>query len=83
VQNVENILALEFLCATQAIGLQLAKRGNEGLQPGTGTKAAYDCMRAAGVEFLTQDRVLYPDIRKALHLVRSGALVQAARQAGK
>jgi histidine ammonia-lyase len=82
VQNVENILALEFLCATQAIGLQLAKHGNEGLQPGTGTKAAYDCMRAAGVEFLTQDRVLYPDIRKALHLVRSGALVQAARQAG-
>ncbi|SJM96114.1 HAL/PAL/TAL family ammonia-lyase [Crenothrix polyspora] len=82
VQNVENILALEFLCATQAIGLQLAKHGNEDLQPGTGTKAAYDCMRAAGVEFLTQDRVLYPDIRKALHLVRSGALVQAARQAG-
>ncbi len=81
VQNVENILALEFLCATQAIALQLAKRGNENLHPGKGTQAAYDCIRAAGVEFLTQDRVLYPDIRKVLHLVRSGALVQAARQA--
>jgi histidine ammonia-lyase len=81
VQNVENILALEFLCATQAIALQLAKHGNENLHPGKGTQAAYDCIRAAGVDVLTQDRVLYPEIRKALHLVRSGALVDAARQA--
>jgi histidine ammonia-lyase len=81
VQNVENILALEFLCATQAIALQMAKRGNENLSPGSGARAAYDCIRATGVEMLTQDRVLYPDIRKVLQLVRSGALVQAARQA--
>jgi hypothetical protein len=30
---------------------------------------------------LTQDRVLYPDIRKAILLVRSGALHRAARAA--
>lgn len=81
VQNVENILALEFLCATQAIALQLGKRGNESLHPGKGTQAAYNCIRAAGIDLLTQDRVLYPEIRKVLHLVRSGALVQAASQA--
>jgi hypothetical protein len=28
-----------------------------------------------------QDRVLYPDIRKVLQLVRSGALLRAAREA--
>ena len=81
VQNVENILALEFLCATQAIALQRAKRGNESLTPGSGVSAAYDCIRAAGIDVLTQDRVLYPDIRKIQQLVRSGVLVQAARQA--
>ncbi len=83
VQNIENVLALEFLCATQAIALQLAKQGNEALHPGKGTQAAYDCIRATGIPMLTQDRVLYPEIRKVLHLVRSGALVQAARQASE
>jgi histidine ammonia-lyase len=81
VKNIENVIAMEFLCATQAIALQLAKQGNEHLRIGTGTQAAYDCMRAAGIDMLTQDRVLYPEIRTALHLVRSGALVEAARQA--
>ena len=74
-------MALEFLCATQAIALQKAKRGNEALAAGSGVSAAYDCIRAAGIDMLTQDRVLYPDIRKVLQLVRSGALVQAAKQA--
>jgi hypothetical protein len=30
---------------------------------------------------LTQDRVLYPDIRKAVRLLRDGSLVAAARAA--
>jgi len=83
VQNVENILALEFLCATQAIALQRDKSGNEHLHLGKGTQAAYDCIRDSGVAMLTQDRVLYPDIRKALYLVCNGTLVEAARQAIK
>ncbi|PWQ99265.1 histidine ammonia-lyase [Leucothrix arctica] len=81
VKNIENVLALEFLCATQAIALQVKKVGNENLSVGKGSQAAFDCIREAGVEFLTQDRVLYPDIRKALTLVRNGTLVSAARQA--
>ena len=81
VKNIENVIALEFLCATQAIALQRAKHGNEHLQPGRGTQAAYDCIRAAGIDMLTQDRVLYPEIRTVLQLVRSGKLVAAARQA--
>jgi histidine ammonia-lyase len=81
VKNVEQILALEFLCAAQAIALQLEKRGNGALRPGAGTSAAIDKLRSAGIAKLTQDRVLYPDIRKAIRLVRSGELLHAARAA--
>jgi histidine ammonia-lyase len=81
VKNVEHILALEFLCAGQAIALQLGKPGQRDLWPGKGTHAALQVLRAAGITVLTQDRVLYPDIRKAVHLVRSGSLVRAAREA--
>src|SRR5262249_30955661 len=65
VRNVEQVLALEFLCAAQAIALQ---RG----RPGKGTLAALELLRAEGVAELTRDRVLYPDVRKAVRLVRSG-----------
>jgi histidine ammonia-lyase len=81
VRNVEQILALEFLCAAQAIALQLAKRGHQSLRPGNGTNAAIAELRTAGIAVLTQDRVLYPDTRKAVRLLRSGALVRAARAA--
>lgn len=81
VKNVEQILALEFLCAAQAISLQLAKRGNADLQLGTGTRAAYETLRSAGIPMLTQDRVLFPDIRKTVQLMRRGDLLQAARRA--
>jgi histidine ammonia-lyase len=81
VRNVEHVLALEFLCAAQAIDLQLRKRGNRDLRPGKGTLAAQEVLRAVGIDVLTQDRVLYPDIRKAIRLVRSGALLRAAHEA--
>jgi histidine ammonia-lyase len=81
VKNIENVVAMEFLCAAQAIALQLAKRGNCDLRVGKGTAAALQVLRDAGVEVLTQDRVLYPDIRKAVQLLRGGSLVRAARDA--
>jgi histidine ammonia-lyase len=81
VKNVEHILALELLCATQAIALQLAKPGNRNVRLGKGTHATHEAMRSAGIAVLTQDRVLYPDIRRAVRLLRSGALVGAAREA--
>jgi histidine ammonia-lyase len=81
IKNVENVLALEFLCAVQAIHLQLAKHGNAQLRLGKATRAACDELRAAGIAPLVQDRVLYPDIRRAVRLVRSGSLLRAARAA--
>ncbi len=81
VANIEQVLALELLCAAQAIFLQRAKTGNGSLRLGAGTGAAYDVLREAGVAPLTQDRVLFPDIRVAVDLVRNGVLVEAARRA--
>jgi histidine ammonia-lyase len=81
VQNIEQVVALEFLCAAQAMDLQLAKRGQSELRPGKGTHAAHAALRAAGIPMLTQDRVLYPEIRKAVQLVRDGSLLQAAMAA--
>jgi hypothetical protein len=37
-------------------------------------------MRKAEIDVLIQDRVLSPDIQKAIGLVRSGSLVRAARE---
>src|SRR5262249_168638 len=81
VKNVHPLLALEFLCAAQAIALQLDNPGNRNLRLGNGTRAAYEAMRSAGIAVLTQDRVLYPDIRRAVRLLRSGSLVGAAWEA--
>jgi histidine ammonia-lyase len=81
VKNVEHILALEFLCACQAIALQLAKPGNRDMRLGRGTRAAYKVIRDTGIAMLVQDRVLYPEIRKVTQLVRAGSLVRAAREA--
>jgi histidine ammonia-lyase len=81
VKNVENVLALELLCAAQAVTLQLRTPANRGARPGRGTGAACEALRAAGVAVLTEDRVLFPDIRTAVRLLRGGALVAAAREA--
>jgi histidine ammonia-lyase len=43
--------------------------------------AACAAIREAGIAPLTQDRVLYPDIRRAEQLLRGGALVAAAQGA--
>jgi histidine ammonia-lyase len=81
VRNSEHILALELVCGAQAVTLQLGKRGNRNLRPGRGTQAVLNSLRAAGIAPLHRDRVLYPDLRKAIRLVRGGDLVRAARHA--
>lgn len=81
VRNAETVLALEFVCAAQAVWLQRAKTGNGALALGRGTGAAYERLRAEGILPLERDRVLYPDIRRALRLVRDDSLLRAAAAA--
>ncbi len=74
IENVRNVLAIECMCAVQAIDLQ---------QPGTlgkGTQAAYDTIRRI-IPVLESDRVLYPDINQVAELLKTGELVQNVKQA--
>ena len=68
------VLAIELMCACQAIDL----RGNKGL--GVGTQAAYDCVRNV-VPYLTEDRPLYGDINLSEELIVNGSLVEAVENA--
>ena len=71
--NCQRILALELLCAAQALDFRLAAPG-AGLTPGVGVAEAHSRIRAV-VPHLDRDRLQTADIEAALELVRSGALV--------
>jgi histidine ammonia-lyase len=72
-ENVQRVLAIELLCAAQAIGIRISK----GQKPGTGVQAAHDLIRQH-VPQRESDRQgeLYKDLRKALDLMRSGEVTR-------
>ena len=70
-ENVEYIVAVELLCAAQAVDF----RGTEKL--GKGTKAAYELLRRH-VPILKEDRVLSKDIEALKTIVHDGDFVVAA-----
>ena len=72
--NARRVLAIELMCACQAIDL----RGDKGM--GVGTRAAYDCVRAK-IPYLTEDRPLYDDINRSEALIEDGSLVAAVERA--
>ena len=69
VKNTTWCLAIELLCACQAIDLV-------GLAPGHGVMSAHAALRRI-VPMLEQDRVLHGDMEAARALIASGALVDA------
>jgi len=64
--NARYCLAIELLCACQAIDLV-------GLRPGQGVKAAYTVLRQK-VSRLEKDRVLHHDIEAAAELLSNGSV---------
>ena len=66
--NTRRVLAMELMCACQAIDL----RGDKGL--GVGTKPAYETIRAL-VAPLGEDRPLYDDINLCESVLIDGSLV--------
>ncbi|MFZ7101165.1 MAG: histidine ammonia-lyase [Peptococcaceae bacterium] len=62
VENAENVLAIELICAGQGMDLR-------GGTPAPGTAGAYRCLRNE-VEFLTQDRELRLDLKRAVQLLK-------------
>lgn len=69
VDNVVNVVAIEILCACQALDF----RRKSGLILGKGTSAALDQVRSV-VPTMERDRELYSDISSIAHLVTSGEL---------
>ncbi len=76
-ENVRSVIAIEALCATQALDF----KHDEGLAPGPGSRAAHDRIRET-VPRLEGDRVLADDVEALTALLRSGALRQAVAAAG-
>lgn len=74
IENVRYVLAIELMCAAQAIDLQQAE------SLGKGTQAAYDMIREI-VPTLQNDRVLYTDISNLTELVKNPAFVENVRLA--
>ncbi len=74
VTNVEAIMAVEVLCAAQAIDLQKPET------LGKGTAAAHEQVRGA-IPHLDGDRLLSRDIEAVLTLERKGTIVAAVEEA--
>ena len=74
VKNTESVIAIEFLCAAQAMDLFT------NLKPGEGTMAAFKTIRET-VSHLDKDRVMHDDIKAMVALMRSGKIVTAVEAA--
>ena len=68
VRNTEYVLAIEFLCAAEA----LEHRGK--LNPGKGAEAAYKAVRRK-IPPLKKDRILSRDVEKSVAMIRDGEIV--------
>ena len=79
VANVQRILALELMCAAQALDFRLAQSAEAGLSvaPGAGVVEAHRRIRAV-IPHLDRDRLQTADIEAATALVRDGALADLA-----
>ena len=73
VRNAENVIAIEFLCAAQALDLFT------NMKPGEGTLAAYEAVRKA-VPHLEKDRVLSTDIATVRQLMRNDKILNAVQK---
>ncbi len=71
-ENVRNVLAIEFLAAAQALDFQK-------LAPGRGVEAARRALRRE-IPHLAKDRYLAKDIERAATLLRDGTLLAAAER---
>jgi histidine ammonia-lyase len=75
VENASNVIAIEYMCAAQALDFRRP------LTPGRGSAAAYDVIRTR-VKRLRHDRVLAPDVVAIRGLMEAGLVRGACRRAG-
>ncbi|MGD8765641.1 MAG: histidine ammonia-lyase [Desulfobacteraceae bacterium] len=73
IDNTEDVIAIELLCAAQALDLFT------NMKPGEGTLAAYTAIRKA-VSHLERDRILSKDIAEVKELMRSGKILDTVEK---
>jgi histidine ammonia-lyase len=71
-ENVMNVIAIEFLCASQAIDL----RDDGPLRLGEGTRVAHGIIRKM-VQFYDKDREMTPDISRLAELIETEEIITA------
>ena len=70
ISNAKSVLAIEFLCNTQALDLQRPLKTSPALE------AAYSVIRKH-VETINEDRIFYKDINNIIELINSGEILAA------
>jgi histidine ammonia-lyase len=73
VGNAEDVIAIELLCAAQALDLFT------NMKPGEGTLAAYQAIRQA-VPHLEKDRILSTDISSVKQIMRNAKILNAVEK---
>jgi histidine ammonia-lyase len=73
VSNAEDVIAIELLCAAQALDLFT------NMKSGEGTLAAYQVIRQA-VPHLEKDRILSSDIAAVKQLMRNGKILNSVEK---
>ena len=73
IMNTENVIAIELLCAAQALDLFT------NLKPGDGTLAAYKVIREV-ISPLESDRILSKDIATMKELIRTNKILKAVEK---
>jgi histidine ammonia-lyase len=71
-ENVTNVIAIEFLCATQAVDL----REDGPQQLGQGSRIAHAVVRE-NVNFYDKDKEMSPDIARLAQLIKDGGILEA------
>jgi histidine ammonia-lyase len=79
--NVRKVIAIELLCASQALSLRLEQFPN--LQPGQGSAKALQCIRSLEIEtgrnldVIREDVPLTPYVARLVEAIQSGVLIAA------
>lgn len=73
-ENIKTVLAIEMMCAAQAIDFRKPKK------PGKGTKPAWEKIRER-VSHLHEDRPLHPDIKAIKELIDSSEIISVTEKA--
>jgi len=74
VRNTEFVIAVELLCASQALDLFTD------MKAGQGTLAAYNAIRSS-IPHMEKDRILSNDIDTMVNLIKNGEIIEAVEKA--